>query len=490
LIQPTEKEVLAWAGAYGRVPVWERLPQGEITAADVFKRLKAADSHCFILESAESGGARGRFTFLGYKPAMCVRCLNGRLEIERGGAVETSDGADPVSAIRAVLKKNNGPQAAGLPPYCGGLVGYFAFDAIKYIEPALRLDAEDRERLQDIDLMLFDRAVIFDHAAREVVVAVNMESGTKNIYGSAVKIISEIKADAFEGKAAEPPAFRLKTDLVTSADKPVFIDAVNRVKRYIYEGDIFQAVPSSCITAEAEGSLFEAYLALKRSNPSPYMYFFSGGDVEIAGASPETLVRLTDGLAETYPLAGSRPRGKTAEEDAALAADLLSDEKELAEHNMLVDLGRNDLGKISRFGTVKVREYKNILRFSHIMHIGSVVEGRVLDGLTGLDAIMAVLPAGTLSGAPKIRACEIINELEGTKRGLYGGALGYIAFSGNMDMCIAIRTAYMKNGRVFVRSGAGVVADSDPEREFEERAHKARAMINALKAAAERSGKP
>ncbi len=234
-----------------------------------------------------------------------------------------------------------------------------------------------------------------------------------------------------------------------------------------------------------EGSLFETYRRLRTINPSPYMFYFSGTDVEVAGASPETLVKLEDGVLHTFPLAGTRPRGKTKEEDEALEAELLADEKELAEHNMLVDLGRNDLGRISKFGTVSVEKLRVIERFSHVMHIGSTVRGEIRDDKDALDAIASVLPAGTLSGAPKIRACQLIGELENNKRGIYGGAIGYIDFSGNMDTCIAIRIAYKKNGRVFIRSGAGIVADSVPEKEYEECLNKARAVLNALKAAGE-----
>ena len=264
-----------------------------------------------------------------------------------------------------------------------------------------------------------------------------------------------------------------------------FCSMVEKAKSHIREGDIFQIVLSNRLSAPFEGSLLNTYRVLRTINPSPYMFYFSGTDVEVAGASPETLVKLEDGVLHTFPLAGTRPRGKTEEEDRALEAELLADEKELAEHNMLVDLGRNDLGKISRFGTVQVEKLHSIERFSHVMHIGSTVRGEIGDGYDALDAIEAVLPAGTLSGAPKIRACQLIGELEDNKRGIYGGAVGYIDFTGNMDTCIAIRIAYKKNGRVFVRSGAGIVADSVPEKEFEECLNKAKSSLRALELAQE-----
>ncbi len=260
---------------------------------------------------------------------------------------------------------------------------------------------------------------------------------------------------------------------------------VEKAKRYIHEGDIFQIVLSNRLSAAFEGSLLNTYRVLRTVNPSPYMFYFAGTDVEVAGASPETLVKLEDGILHTFPLAGTRPRGRSEAEDKRLEEELLADEKELAEHNMLVDLGRNDLGKISMFGTVEVEKLRSVERYSHVMHIGSTVRGKIRPEHDALDAIEAVLPAGTLSGAPKIRACQLIGELENNKRGIYGGAIGYIDFTGNMDTCIAIRIAYKKNGKVFVRSGAGIVADSDPEKEYEECLNKARAVINSLHLAQE-----
>lgn len=260
---------------------------------------------------------------------------------------------------------------------------------------------------------------------------------------------------------------------------------VEKAKKYIYEGDIFQVVLSNRLEAQFEGSLMNTYRVLRTTNPSPYMFYFSSHDIELAGASPETLVKVENGKVHTFPLAGTRPRGKTEEEDQRLKRELLADEKELAEHNMLVDLGRNDLGKISRFGSVKVESYMSVQKFSHVMHIGSTVQGELEKGKTALDAVEAVLPAGTLSGAPKIRACQIIEELENNKRGVYGGAVGYLDFTGNMDLCIAIRLAYKKKGKVYVRSGAGIVADSVAEKEFEECMNKAKAVLNALETAEE-----
>lgn len=277
----------------------------------------------------------------------------------------------------------------------------------------------------------------------------------------------------------------MTTDITSLFDKEKYCAMVEKAKRHIFEGDIFQIVLSNRFSADFEGSLLNTYRVLRTINPSPYMFYFSGTDVEIAGASPETLVKLENGVLHTFPLAGTRPRGKTEQEDKEIEAGLLADEKELSEHNMLVDLGRNDLGKISKFGSVAVEKLHSIERYSHVMHIGSTVRGEIREEFDALDAVSAVLPAGTLSGAPKIRACQLIAALENNKRGIYGGAIGYIDFTGNLDTCIAIRIAYKKNGKVFVRSGAGIVADSVPEKEYQECINKAAAVVNALKMAEE-----
>lgn len=302
-------------------------------------------------------------------------------------------------------------------------------------------------------------------------------------YNKAVMELGQLANLIKNGEKKKEPSGKLLGKVTPLFDKEQFCGMVEKAKHYIREGDIFQIVLSNRLSAPFEGSLLNTYRMLRTINPSPYMFYFSGTDVEVAGASPETLVKLENGVLHTFPLAGTRPRGKTAEEDKALEAELLADEKELAEHNMLVDLGRNDLGKVSRFGTVKVEKLHSIERYSHVMHIGSTVRGEIAQDKDALDAIEAVLPAGTLSGAPKLRACRLIGELENNKRGIYGGAIGYIDFTGNMDTCIAIRIAYKKNGKVFVRSGAGIVADSVPEKEFEECLNKARSSLKALELA-------
>ena len=307
----------------------------------------------------------------------------------------------------------------------------------------------------------------------------------ENSYQKAEKKLAEMADLIRNGEKEEFRPLQLGSTISPQFPKEKYCKMVEKAKHYIHEGDIFQVVLSNPMRAKAEGSLFDTYRVLRATNPSPYMFYFSSDDIEIAGASPETLVKLEDKKLTTFPLAGTRPRGKTKQEDQELEEGLLKDEKELAEHNMLVDLGRNDIGKISRIGTVEVEKYMSIERYSHVMHIGSTVRGVIREDADALDAVDAILPAGTLSGAPKLRACEIINELEDNKRGIYGGAIGYISFTGNLDTCIAIRLAFSKNGKVFVRSGAGIVADSVPEKEYRECIQKAAAVRQALQKAQE-----
>ena len=332
--------------------------------------------------------------------------------------------------------------------------------------------------------MLFDKVIAFDNFKQKIILVVNMDLAEgEAAYRRAAMELENMAHLVLEGADAEEAPGHLKGEMTPLFDKERYCEMVRRAQHHIHEGDIFQVVLSNRLEAPYEGSLLNTYRILRTLNPSPYMFYFASSDMEVAGASPETLAKLEDGVLHTFPLAGTRPRGKTPEEDAALEAELLADEKELAEHNMLVDLGRNDLGKISRFGSVEVEKYLQIERFSHVMHIGSTVRGEIDDTHDAVDAVDAILPAGTLSGAPKIRACQLINDLEDNKRGIYGGAIGYLDFTGNLDTCIGIRLAYKKNGKVFVRSGAGIVADSVPEKEYQECINKAAAVMAALKEA-------
>ena len=413
---------------------------------------------------------------------MAVTCVNGEL---KAGDLKVNT-TDPASYIRQLLSQYKSPRLDYLPAFTGGLVGYFSFDYLGYSEPSIRTETRDSENFKDVDLMLFDKVIAFDHVRQKLIFITNMSlEDVDEGYKEATEELEALVDLVRNGAKAEENDGKLLSEVTPLFSKEEYCAMVEKAKRHIHEGDIFQIVLSNRLSASFEGSLLNTYRILRTINPSPYMFYFAGTDVEVAGASPETLVKLEDGVLHTFPLAGTRPRGKTEEEDKRLEAELLADEKELAEHNMLVDLGRNDLGKISKFGTVEVEKLRSIERYSHVMHIGSTVRGDIADGYDALDAIEAVLPAGTLSGAPKIRACQLIGDLENNKRGIYGGAIGYIDFTGNMDTCIAIRIAYKKNGKVFVRSGAGIVADSVPEKEYEECLNKARAVLNSLTLAPE-----
>ena len=538
-----EAKEIAKDKSYKRIPISYEIFSDSKTSIEVLRRLRILSNHCYMLESVEDSKNWGRYSFLGFNPILELTCQDGNLTIKGKSSFsycEIEDSQEncfnvktdnPGEYIRQIVEENKSPKLEGMPPFSGGLVGYFSYDYIKYSEPSLVLDAQNQDAFKDVDLMLFDKVIAFDNYKQKIVVIVNMEINNENdenggysleeSYDDACRsiedIISIIKADnivdlldddfnhhltnkktieasqkmneidSFEEmdkirtEITKHLPFELKSDFRYLFSEEEYCKMVESAKGYIREGDIFQVVLSNRIEADIEGSLFDVYRVLRTTNPSPYMFYFSSDDIEIAGASPETLVKLVDDQIYTFPLAGTRPRGKTDEEDKALEEELLADEKELAEHNMLVDLGRNDIGKISEIGSVKVNRYMDIVRFSHVMHIGSTVEGILREDHDYLSAIDSILPAGTLSGAPKIRACEIINELEDNKRGIYGGAIGYIDLTGNLDTCIAIRIAFARDNKVFIRVGAGIVADSIPENEFIECNNKAKAVMNALR---------
>lgn len=481
---PTLEEVrkIAETGEYKVLPISCEILSDICTPIEAMKMLKNVSTHCYMLESVAEKEKWGRYTFLGFDPKMEITCIDGEM---KAGNIQFKT-EDPSAYLRQILADYKSPRFDYLPSFTGGLVGYFSYDYLGYSEPTVRTKVLDSEAFKDVDLMLFDKVIAFDNFRQKIILISNMPlSEPETGYNKAVMELKQLTELLKNGEKKKEPGGHLKGEVKPLFDKETYCNMVEKAKNYIKEGDIFQIVLSNRLSAPFEGSLLNTYRMLRTMNPSPYMFYFSGTDVEVAGASPETLVKLENGVLHTFPLAGTRPRGKTEAEDKALEADLLSDEKELAEHNMLVDLGRNDLGKISRFGTVQVEKFHSIERYSHVMHLGSTVRGEIREGFDGLDAISAVLPAGTLSGAPKIRACQLIGELENNKRGIYGGAIGYIDFTGNMDTCIAIRIAYKKNGQVFVRSGAGIVADSVPEKEFEECINKAKAVVKALEMAGE-----
>lgn len=503
-MEPTLEQIrtIAKEGDYRRIPVKKELFADHITPTEALRALRGASHHCFLLESAEANGARGRYTFLGFEPTLEFTCSagNARIRTNLGTDKETCQTFTldhPNSAIRRIIADYKSPQLADFPPFSGGLVGYFSFDYFAYSEPTLRKEQPTEKQLAeedflDVDLMVFDSVIVFDSYRQKVVLITgvypcakqNFNAGRldtlEQSYRQAEEKLAYIENILLRGPRHTFETLHLEHDFVPSLDESQYCTMIEKAKDHIYEGDIFQVILSNPLTAPATGSLFDAYRILRSENPSPYMLYFTSDSVEIAGASPETLVRLEGDQLQTFPLAGTRPRGATPEEDKRIKEELLADEKELAEHNMLVDLGRNDLGRVCSLGSVHVDTYLDVLEFSRVMHIGSIVKGTINPDKDALDAVDAALPAGTLSGAPKIRACEIINELEPTPRGIYGGALGYLDFSGNMDICIAIRLAYKKHNQICVQSGAGIVADSDPASEYRECQNKAAAVISAL----------
>lgn len=480
MIQPTLESLQTYAAEYSVVPVSKEILSDCTTPIAVLRKLKSVSACCYLLESVEGGEKWGRYSFLGFDPLVEITCKNGALTIKNGAAVRMETN-NPNDCIRSVLREYRSPRLPGLPPFTGGLVGYFAYDYVKYAEPSIHLTGRDDTQFNDVDLMLFDKVIAFDHLKQKIVLIVNVKTDELAVNYNKARLELDRLAELVRSRAPHAPETgKLLSPFAASLDEEGYAALVEKAKRYIKEGDVFQVVPSNRLEAAFSGSMLNTYRVLRTINPSPYMFYFSGHDVELTGASPETLVKLVNGALSTYPLAGTRPRGKTEAEDRALEAELRADAKELAEHDMLVDLGRNDLGKVSAFGSVAVGEYRKVERYSHVMHLASTVTGQLKEGKDALDAIAATLPAGTLSGAPKIRAAQIINELENTVRGIYGGAIGYIDFTGNMDVCIAIRMAVKKGGKVYVRSGGGVVADSDPRAEYQETRNKAQAMVDAI----------
>ncbi len=455
------------------------------TPIQILKTHKKMSVKYYLLESVEGGDKWGRYSYLGFDPALEVRGKKGDVEIISSVSIKQKTD-EPNMILRDILSQYKSPFIKELPPFTGGFVGYFAYDYIRYAEPKLKFDKRDDGNFYDFDLLLFDKVICFDHLKQKIIIINNIK--TDNLsenYARGVLELEQLCALLTRDYSYSEEKAGLKSGFKQLFSKEEYCDMVKKTKEYIKEGDIFQAVISNRLEAEFEGSLLNTYRVLRTINPSPYMFYVKYDDCEIAGASPETIVSVADGTVSTFPIAGSRRRGQTEEEDRQLIEDLTHDQKELSEHNMLVDLGRNDIGKVSEFGSVRVEGYKEILKFSHVIHMASTVKGKMREGFDRFDALSAMLPAGTLSGAPKFRACEIISELEGVDRGVYGGAVGYIDFKGNMDMCIAIRMAAKKNGKVYVQAGAGIVNDSVPESEYQECINKATAMAEAIKRTSE-----
>lgn len=483
MIKPSCDEIMELAKSYNTIPVCKEILADVITPITLLRRIAASKKRFFLLESIEGGEKWGRYSFIGYDPIMRVSCKNAVVTIDHNGKMKNIETKKPLEVLRSILKDYKSPSLKELPPFTGGLVGYFAYSMIGYAEPKLKIKSGD---FNDYDVMLFDKVIAYDHLKQKICVIVNMSTDKiLENYGKATAEIEKIINLINDSSPLPELKGRMKSDFECNVSEKEYCDIVEKTKEYIRDGDIFQAVISRKFTCKYDGSLINAYRVLRTINPSPYMVYMNIDDDEIISTSPETLVRLQNGRLYTFPVAGSRPRGKTDEEDIALERSLLSDEKELSEHNMLVDLGRNDLGRISKYDSVEVTKYMVIHRYSKIMHICSQVESNIRDDCDAMDDIESVLPAGTLSGAPKIRACEIIEEQEALPRDIYGGALGYMDFTGNLDTCIAIRMAYKKGENVYVQAGGGIVADSVPKNEYEESANKAAAVMNAVRNADE-----
>lgn len=483
MIKPSCDEIMELAKSYNTIPVCKEILADVITPITLLRRIAASKKRFFLLESIEGGEKWGRYSFIGYDPIMRVSCKNAVVTIDRNGKMKNIETKKPLEVLRSILKDYKSPSLKELPPFTGGLVGYFAYSMIGYAEPKLKIKSGD---FNDYDVMLFDKVIAYDHLKQKICVIVNMSTDKiLENYGKATAEIEKIINLINDSSPLPELKGRMKSDFECNVSEKEYCNIVEKTKEYIRDGDIFQAVISRKFTCKYDGSLINAYRVLRTINPSPYMVYMNIDDDEIISTSPETLVRLQNGRLYTFPVAGSRPRGKTDEEDIALERSLLSDEKELSEHNMLVDLGRNDLGRISKYDSVEVTKYMVIHRYSKIMHICSQVESNIRDDCDAMDAIESVLPAGTLSGAPKIRACEIIEEQEALPRDIYGGALGYMDFTGNLDTCIAIRMAYKKGENVYVQAGGGIVGDSVPKNEYEESANKAAAVMNAVRNADE-----
>lgn len=488
------QRVIALAGTYNVIPVVRRLMADTETPIRVFQQF-SRDKRAFLLESVEGGVKWARYSFIGTDPFLVMRLKRGEVSFEQGTQTETLHTGDPIRLIREKLRSYRSPSMPELPPFTGGAIGFFGYDLLQYYENKLPPHRKDDLNMDDMHFMFCDKVIVFDHFKQQVLVIGNVhvregaaDGQIESAYREAVRGIDDTIARLQQPvpqtvSRGAPPQDPDLGDISSNLTKQQFLDNVEQAKSYIRAGDIFQVVLSQRFHVETEVDPLQVYRVLRTMNPSPYMYCLKLGDEMIVGTSPESLVKVDDGKLETRPIAGTRPRGKTPEEDEALEKELLADEKERAEHVMLVDLGRNDLGRVSDFGSVKCDSYMQIERYSHVMHIVSNVTGKLRKDKDFFDAFLSCLPAGTVSGAPKLRAMEIIAELENEARGAYAGAIGYLGFSGNLNTCITIRTIIFKQGKAYVQAGAGIVWDSVPEKEYEETVNKAKGMLKAIRAA-------
>jgi len=483
------KEFSQLASSATLIPIVKSVSADLLTPVSAFLAIAAREPHAFLLESVERGEQIGRYTFLGVKPYMRLQAQGSAVEIERGSKREKYDG-NVFDFIKQLLSEHRTPVLPGLPPFTAGAVGYFSYDVVRQLEK-IGDHAKDDLHFPDCELMFFDRLLAFDHLRHQIhIVAAADVSREKPraAYERAVRDIAAIEKKLARGVSpamwrhpAKSKAAKLKVHAGTT--RAVFMQNVERCKEYIRAGDIFQVVLSQRLDFIPGVEPFDLYRALRQINPSPYLYFLRMGERQILGSSPEMLVRVTGRQLEYRPIAGTHPRGRDEVEDLRLEDQMRNDEKERAEHVMLVDLGRNDLGRVSEYGSVKVKDLMYVERYSHVMHLVSALEGRLRGDLSALDAFAACFPAGTLSGAPKVRAMQIIEELEPVRRGIYGGSVLYADFAGNLDSCIGIRTMLMQGKHAYLQAGAGIVADSDPAKEFQESMNKAQALLKAVELA-------
>jgi anthranilate synthase component 1 len=479
------------AKGYNLVPVCREIAADLETPVSAFLKVARGD-YSFLLESVRGGEKWGRYTFLGTEPALVVRARGDRLDLIRAGRpIEARQVNNPFEALRAEMKRLRAPEIPGLPRFFGGAVGFLAYDIVRCFEARIPSTVQDDMGVPDFSMMFTDTVLVFDNVRQtlKIIASVPIEefATTQVAYQSAQAKIDETIARLRQAAVAPclktPCSDELK--ITSNTTREGYMGMVDAAKEYIAAGDIIQVVPSQRFEAPLTVHPFNLYRSLRTINPSPYMFYVRLGDMTLVGASPETMVRVEGREITLRPIAGTRPRGANEAEDLALERELLADPKEIAEHVMLVDLGRNDVGRVANIGSVKVTELMSVERYSHVMHIVSNVVGELRDGYDAFDAFRATFPQGTVSGAPKIRAMEIIDELESVRRGVYAGAVGYFSYTGNTDTAIALRTLVVKNDRVYIQAGGGVVADSDPGAEFEESVNKARAMIRALGAARE-----
>ena len=489
MLQPDFKEFSRLSREATLVPVVKSVSADLLTPVSAFLAIAQKQSHAFLLESIERGEQIGRYTFLGVAPYMRVTAHMGKVQIDRRRKRELVNGSI-FQVVKRLLREHSVATVPGLPPYTAGAVGDFAYDVVRQLEN-IGEHAKDDLTVPDAELMFFDRLLAFDHLRHQIHIMAAADVSRENprrAYDRALRDIAALERTLAAGlspalwrKTAKPKTRKLKIHAGTRRD--VYLRNVERCKEYIAAGDIFQVVYSQRFDFTPEVAPFDLYRALRQVNPSPYLYFLKMNDRHILGSSPEMLVRVTGRKLEYRPIAGTRPRGRDAAEDARLEQQVRNDEKQRAEHVMLVDLGRNDLGRVSEYGSVKVKDLMYVERYSHVMHLVSALEGTLRKDLDALDALAACFPAGTLSGAPKVRAMQIIEELEPTRRGVYGGSVLYADFAGNLDSCIGIRTMLMQGKNAYLQAGGGIVADSDPAAEFQESMNKAGALLRAVEMA-------